>query len=88
MDKVHKTHFTVPEMPWDKEEGMDKYRFYFYELAKYVNALADDCDGHSGLLVSHGITDPWVISREIFNALPTELKDHLQRLRGKEQEDE
>lgn len=80
MDKAHKTHFTVLEMPWKKEDGMDKYKLYFYKLAKYVNALADDCNNHSGLLISHGITDPWAISRELFDELPEEVKNELRRL--------
>ncbi len=87
MDKVHKTHFTVPEMPWKKEDGMDKYKLFFYELAKYVNALAEDCNKQSVYLHIHGITDPWVMSRQIFDDLPLEIKDTLQRLR-EEGEDE
>ena len=81
MGKVHKTHFTVPELPWKKEEGMDKYKLFFYRLAAYTNALADDCDRQSTYLHIHGITDPWAESRKIFNQLPPEIRDTLQRLR-------
>lgn len=81
MDKVHKTHFTVPEMPWKEEEGMDKYKLYYYELARYINALAKDCYDVSSFLHVHGYTDPWAKSRELFDKLSPEVRDTLQRLR-------
>ncbi|MCK4817787.1 hypothetical protein KA005_18600 [bacterium] len=60
---------------------MNKYKLFFYALAKYTNALANDCDKQSGYLHIHGITDPWIESREIFNQLPPEIRYTLQRLR-------
>lgn len=81
MDKVHKTHFTMLEMPWKKEEGMDKYKLFFYKLAEYTNALADDCDSQSLYLHIHNVLDPWAESRKVFNQLPPEIRDTLNRLR-------
>lgn len=66
---------------------MDKYKLFFYELAKYTNALAENCDKWSVYLHIHGITDPWTESRETFNQLHEEIRDTLQRLR-KESENE
>jgi hypothetical protein len=60
---------------------MDKYKLFFYKLAEYTNALAEDCDSQSVILHIHSIPDPWAESRKIFNQLPPEIRDTLQRLR-------
>ena len=66
---------------------MDKYKLFFYRLAAYTNALANDCDKQSVYLLAHGIADPWAESRRVFDSLDTEIRDNLQRLR-KESENE
>ena len=60
---------------------MDKYKLFFYKLAAYTNALAEDCNKQSVYLHIHGITDPWAESRRVFDSLDAEIRDTLQRLR-------
>lgn len=60
---------------------MDKYKLFFYRLAVYTNALAEDCDKQSVYLHIHGITDPWACSRKVFDSLDVEIRNTLQRLR-------
>ena len=66
---------------------VNKYKLFFYKLAEYTNALAEDCDSQSVILHIHSITDPWAESRKIFNQLPLEIRDTLQRLREEGEDD-
>jgi hypothetical protein len=59
---------------------MDKYKLFFYRLAAYTNALAEDCDKQSVYLLMYG-TDPWAKSRKVFDSLDVEIRDTLQLLR-------
>ena len=59
---------------------MDTYKLFFYELAKYTTALADDCDKQSVYLLMYG-SDPWAESKKVFDSLDVEIRNTLQRLR-------